>query len=189
MRLKTLFSLVVGLYCSTSTLAESWADMHMREEHNINSYDASSFFILHDSDNSKFWTRADILSLYGIMNPVDPTGHRKEPITPAQQDQVYRRICELMDFDHDGSVSLDEWLQFNKNGLQLPDFGYGPGHHGDVEYEYEIHHWLKYHSEDDSEENLNHPEDIEHEELFHHMEHKAESDQQKNIPTKFRVQR
>lgn len=40
--------------------------------------------------------------------------------------------------------------------------GFGPGHHGDDEYEYEIHHWEKYHDENTKEEDLIHPEDIEH---------------------------
>lgn len=39
---------------------------------------------------------------------------------------------------------------------------WGPGHHGDAEYEYEIHHYEKYHNEDSTEAELNHPEDIEH---------------------------
>lgn len=47
-------------------------------------------------------------------------------------------------------------------GKRLPNFGLGPGHHGDVEYEYEIHHFEKYHGDDTKVEDLNHPEDIEH---------------------------
>lgn len=34
-----------------------------------------------------------------------------------------------------------EWFAFVARGGRLPDFGMGPGHHGDDEYEYEIHHW------------------------------------------------
>ncbi|KAK9462417.1 uncharacterized protein V1516DRAFT_670211 [Lipomyces oligophaga] len=169
-------------------LGESWQDRHMREEHNINSYDAKSFFLIHDSDNSGFWTRQDILSIYGVLNPVDPTGHRKDPITPAEQEDVYQSVLKLTDLNHDGSVSLDEWLAFSQNGNSLPDLGFGAGHHGDVEYEYELHHWLKYHADDDNDENLNHPEDIEHERLFHHMEDKQIEDEHTNIPLKFRVQ-
>lgn len=50
----------------------------------------------------------------------------------------------------------------------MPDFGYGAGHHGDDEYEYEIHHFEKYHGADTTEEDLVHPEDIEH--FKHHDE-------------------
>ncbi|KAJ8096901.1 hypothetical protein POJ06DRAFT_263701 [Lipomyces tetrasporus] len=168
--------------------AESWAALHMREEHNIENYDAASFFVLHDSDNSHYWTKQDILSIYGVLQTADPTGHRKEPISAEEQDRVYSTVVGLMDTDRDGSVSMDEWLAFTQKGGELPDFGLGPGHHGDVEYEYEIHHWLKYHSEDENDENLNHAEDIEHERLFHHIEDQAIKDQNMNIPPKFRVQ-
>ena len=93
-----------------------------------------------------------------------------------------------------GSVSRDEWMRQIQAGKRLPDFGYGPGHHGDIEYEYEIHHFEKYHSEDSTEEELNHPEDIEHFRLHDQME-QAESRLEKlesmqiveaNIPQKFR---
>jgi len=79
----------------------------------------------------------------------------------------------------------------------LPDYGLGTGHHGDDEYEYEIHHYEKYHNEDSTEEELNHPEDIahfkKHEELHHEEEVMEEREKQsiieENIPVKFRIQR
>ncbi|KAK9237088.1 hypothetical protein V1525DRAFT_404931 [Lipomyces kononenkoae] len=182
------FALTWFLAFAGLSAAESWAATHMREEHNIENYDTAAFFALHDSDNSHYWTKQDILSLYGVLHTVDPTGHRKQPVTADEQDKVYNTVIGLMDTDTDGSVSLDEWLAFTQQGGDLPDFGLGPGHHGDVEYEYEIHHWLKYHSEDEHDEPLNHPEDIEHEKLFHHMEDQAIKDQHMNIPLKFRVQ-
>jgi hypothetical protein len=72
----------------------------------------------------------------------------------------------------------------------------GPGHHGDDEYEYEIHHFELFHGEDTKEEDLTHPEDIEH----FRMHDKLEEDQRRvegleklsiveaNIPVKFRKQ-
>ena len=41
---------------------------------------------------------------------------------------------------------MDTW----REGQRLKDFGLGPGHHGDDEYEYEIHHFEKYHDESKS---------------------------------------
>lgn len=61
-----------------------------------------------------------------------------------------------------GSVSRSDWMRLVTAGRRLPDLGFGPGHHGDMEYEYEIHHFEKYHGEDTKEEDLTHPEDIEH---------------------------
>lgn len=50
---------------------------------------------------------------------------------------------ELMGHDKSGLITKDEWMAFCEKGGTLPDFGLGPGHHGDDEYEYEIHHWEK----------------------------------------------
>lgn len=53
-------------------------------------------------------------------------------------------------------------------GIRLPDMGFGPGHHGDDEWEYEIHHWERWHGGVDEEggvageEELVHEEDREH---------------------------
>ena len=82
-------------------------------------------------------------------------------------------------------------------GKRLPNFGLGPGHHGDNEYEYEIHHFEKFHGDDAKEEDLTHPEDIE-----HFKAHDAQEDAElmvdqlekmqiveANIPQKFRRQR
>jgi hypothetical protein len=68
-----------------------------------------------------------------------------------------------------------------------------------VRYEYEIHHWEKYHSgEDAKEEDLTHPEDIEHfrkhdeEDARHEEWEKTQREAkrgvvERNIPAKFRV--
>ena len=50
---------------------------------------------------------------------------------------------ELMDKNGDGNVDKEEWMKFTGGGGTLPDFGLGPGHHWDIEMEYEIHHWEK----------------------------------------------
>lgn len=53
-------------------------------------------------------------------------------------------------------------MAWSRDGGALPDFGVGIGHHGDEEYEYEIHHWEQHHTEEDGDEKFIHPEDIEH---------------------------
>jgi hypothetical protein len=91
-------------------------------------------------------------------------------------------------------VSFAEYTIGVAKGLTLPDFGLGPGHHGDDEYEYEIHHWEKYHDENTREEDLTHPEDIEHFRKHEQMEAQQERQEQMdpmaiveaNIPMKFR---
>ena len=84
-------------------------------------------------------------------------------------------------------------MQKIKEGQKLADYGLGPGHHGDDEYEYEIHHYEKFHDENTKEEDLVHPEDIAHFRKHDMMEDQAERvfrEQQqviveRNIPRKF----
>lgn len=116
----------------------SWIERHMAEEHHAGDFDAASFFALHDFDADGTWEPQEILRTYGLMD--DSNKH----VTPARRDEIVREILGLIDADHDGVVSRDEFVHFvDVKGRTLPDVGTGPGHHGDDEYEYEIHHWEK----------------------------------------------
>lgn len=157
----------------------SWQDWHMLEEHQLDLYSPDVFFMLHDLQNKGRWSKTDILSLYGLLRESivgDGSGmgeheHSEEVISQDSKDHVVSLILNLMDTNGDGEVSLEEWQEFAKHS-QLPDFGYGQGHHLDFEGEYEEHHWKKYHSKDDPDVLIKHKEDIEHE-LLHH-EHEIE---------------
>jgi hypothetical protein len=126
------------------------------EEHHIDNFDAGSFFSLHDFDSSGTWTPDEIRKTYGLEDASN--AHLSE----QQKQQVVRDVLNLFDPLNLGYVSRSDWLRRVTAGIKLPDFGYGPGHHGDLEYEYEIHHFEKYHGDDAKEEDLTHPEDIEH---------------------------
>lgn len=81
----------------------------------------------------------------------------------AKREEVTREVFKLYDIDHNGVIEKSEWHQkVDAEGVRLPDFGLGPGHHGDDEYEYEIHHFEKFHGADAKEEDLTHSEDIAH---------------------------
>lgn len=165
-----------------------WATRHMAEEHHITSFDAGSFFNLHDYDSTNEWTLEDLLKTYGLKD--ESTNH----IAQAEKENAMRRVIEMYDRDASGTVSFAEYTIGEAQGIKLPDFGWGPGHHGDDEYEYEIHHFEKYHDENTREEDLVHPEDIEHFRKHDMME--AQQDWQEkmdrmaiieaNIPAKFR---
>ncbi|KAF1846737.1 secretory pathway protein-like protein Ssp120 [Cucurbitaria berberidis CBS 394.84] len=166
-----------------------WATRHMAEEHHISGFDATTFFNLHDYDSTGLWTSVDIRRTYGLSDP-SSTG-----ISETKKAMVVQTILDMFDIDKDGSITLSEFLKKDSENVKLPDFGMGPGHHGDDEYEYEIHHWEKYHSGDDvKEEDLNHPEDIEHFKKHEEMEAKQEEWEnlelrgivEKNIPPKYR---
>nr|POE72464.1 putative calcium-binding protein [Quercus suber] len=166
----------------------TWADKHMAEEHHISSYDAGSFFNLHDFDSNNVWTADEIFKSYGLHDA--STNH----ISKSDKDAAVQKVIGLYDRDMSGTISFAEYTIGSAQGITLPDFGYGPGHHGDDEYEYEIHHFEKFHGPDATEEELTHPEDIEH--FRHHdmlddLQDKQDamdklSIVESNIPAKFR---
>ncbi|KAM7193356.1 calcineurin B-like protein 4 [Naviculisporaceae sp. PSN 640] len=167
----------------------SWMEKHMAEEHHADNYDARSFFALHDFDSSGTWEPREILRTYGLMD--DSNKH----VTAERKDEIIKEIMRLADYDNDGLVSRDEFVRFiDHEHKTLPDMGTGPGHHGDDEYEYEIHHWEKYHDENTKLEDLTHPEDIEHFKKHEQMEEEEERLEElnkrtiveENIPAKFR---
>jgi hypothetical protein len=138
----------------------TWSERHMQEEHHIYNFDSGAFFHLHDFDNSGTWTRDEVLRFYGLEQP-DSTASEET------KQHVWETVADLINTGRpDGEITMAEFQAFIHAGNTLPDFGLGPGHHGDPEYEYEIHHFEKYHNEDSTEEELNHPEDIEHVSFF-----------------------
>lgn len=100
----------------------------------MNYFDNSAFFTLHDFDDNGQWDGAEIQKFYGLED------ESAKDVTYEKRHEVVDKIMELMDHNDDGMVSKDEWLNFSESGQQLPDFGLGPGHHWDMETEYEIHH-------------------------------------------------
>ncbi len=111
-------------------------DNNQTEEHHITSFDATSFFHLHDFDASRTLDPSEIRRTYGLED-VDTAGH----ISEGQKRDVVRKVLELFDTDRSGAISVQEWEEGERAGKRLPHFGFGAGHHGDDEYEYEIHHF------------------------------------------------
>lgn len=146
------------------------------EEHHIADFDGDSFFTLHDFDGDGFWSAAEIERTYGLNDASndDLPAEKRAAVAPT--------ILALFDKGSDGRISRTEWRKgFIEDGKTLPDLGTGPGHHGDDEYEYEIHHWEKYHDENTKLEDLTHPEDIEHFKYHEELEAKEEAEEQARI--------
>ncbi|CAJ2512031.1 Uu.00g076560.m01.CDS01 [Anthostomella pinea] len=166
----------------------NWMTRHMAEEHHISDFDASSFFTLHDFDGDGRWEPEEMLRTYGLMDDSNAD------LAPARRDEIRRELLRQLDTNGDGIVSRDEFVRFIALGKTLPDLATGPGHHGDDEYEYEIHHWEKYHDENTRLEDLTHPEDIEHFRKHDQMDEAEERLEalnrmaivEGNIPSKFR---
>ncbi|MCJ1384965.1 hypothetical protein MMC17_008083 [Xylographa soralifera] len=167
-----------------------WATRHMAEEHHIANFDPGAFFSLHDYDSSGGWMPDDVRRTYGLDD------ESARAVSPAKREEVTREVYRLFDADKNGVIEREEWMGACERGVRLPDFGLGPGHHGDDEYEYEIHHFEKFHDENTKEEDLIHPEDIAH--FAKHDREEAEAERQEvlnrqaineaNIPQKFRRQ-
>lgn len=145
---------------------------------------------MHDFDGDDHWEAEEILRTYGLFDE----SNKKVP--QMRRDEITRQVLDLMDKNGDGWITRDEFTTFIASGKTLPDMGTGPGHHGDDEYEYEIHHWEKYHDENTKLEDLTHPEDIEHFKKHEQLEDAEERLEQlnhmriveENIPAKFRRQ-
>ncbi|KAG8160553.1 hypothetical protein KVR01_010089 [Diaporthe batatas] len=166
----------------------SWMTKHMAEEHHADTFDAGSFFALHDYNSDGQWEPDEILRTYGLFD------ESNKHVTEDRKKEIVREVLRLADNNKDAVISKDEFDIFMLEGGTLPDLGTGPGHHGDDEYEYEIHHWELYHDENTKLEDLTHPEDIEH--FKKHEEMEDEQDRieelkhrqivEENIPNKFR---
>lgn len=163
----------------------------MKEEHHIDNFDPSSFFVLHDFNSDGVWDRSEVHRMLGFNDASTSS-------TPAsKKDDMVSQIFNLFSADaSDGHIARSSWIKAVSEGKRIPDFGLGPGHHGDDEYEYEIHHFEKFHDENTREEDLTHPEDIEHfkmHDLKEDEEWRVTQQQQArlveaNIPPKFRRQ-
>ena len=162
----------------------------MAEEHHIDNFDPASFFSIHDFNSDGVWTPDEVRRLYGLDD--ESTQNTAEEIKDNAVDEVFA----IFDLERTGQITRNEWITQIGKGRRLPDFHLGPGHHGDDEYEYEIHHFEKFHDENTKEEDLTHPEDIahfaKHDRLEDEAQRTAKLEQMQivedNIPTKFRKQ-
>ncbi|KAJ5674575.1 uncharacterized protein N7477_004509 [Penicillium maclennaniae] len=177
-----------GSHSSDQPPSNDWATRHMMEEHHIESFDAGSFFLLHDYDSSGSWSVDEVRKTYGLDD------ESNNGVSESSKQAAVRTVFDLFDPSHTGFITREAWMKAIADGVRLPDLGYGPGHHGDMEYEYEIHHFEKFHGDDAKEEDLTHPQDIEHFRRHDEMEaaemrlEKLETMQivEVNIPQKFR---
>ncbi|KAF2219098.1 hypothetical protein BDZ85DRAFT_269119 [Elsinoe ampelina] len=167
-----------------------WITRHMASEHHISVFDSGSIFNLHDYSSRGWWDTDDIERTYGLLD------HTAADVPTSKKEEVVSSILRLYDSNHDGFVSREEFTQAFDRGVRLPDFGLGPGHHGDDEYEYEIHHFEKYHDENTKEEDLIHDEDKAHfamherldelQEQLDKSERESHGVQEGNIPSMFK---
>jgi hypothetical protein len=87
------------------------------EEHHIDNFDPGAFFTIHDFDADGSWTSDEILRTYGLMD------ESTKDVTEQKRADVVATIMRLMDYDSSGQISKAEWMRFNVEGGELPDFG------------------------------------------------------------------
>jgi hypothetical protein len=131
-----------GTWPVSTSLHSNPPVLNCKEEHHISTFDSASFFSLHDYDDNGSWDKGEILKTYGMDDP------SAKDVPQEKKDEVIREVMKLMDQNSNGIIERQEWMQFTGEGRKgtLPDFGLGPGHHWDIEMEYEIHHWELYQS-------------------------------------------
>lgn len=157
-----------------------WQDWHMDHEHQMEEYEPEQFFALHDIKKKGFFDSNDILTMYGlqrdeIIGDGDGMGAHdssEKQIDQELKDRLVQFVFRLFDLDDNDRITKDEFLMISKQGKKFPDLGVGVGHHADFELEYDIHHWNKFHKDQDPEVSVIHREDVEHD-LLHH-EHEIE---------------
>ena len=87
------------------------------DEHHIGSFDAASFFNLHDYDGSNQWTPEDLLKTYGLRH--ESTDHIRED----EKQKAVKQVIELYDRDHSGTITFAEYVTGEAQGIKLPDLG------------------------------------------------------------------
>ncbi|KAF5352578.1 hypothetical protein D9756_006115 [Leucocoprinus leucothites] len=147
---------------------EQYAQRHMSSEHHIDTFDAASFFQLHDLNRDGLWDRAEIEAVYGVHHVYSQKKSKDDEEHQKKADSIVNAVLHILDKNRDGYVDA---LELEKVGVgALPNFDHmgAEGHHYDVESEFFLHHEEQFHStpETQTDEAYTHPEDIEH--FSHH---------------------
>jgi len=136
----------------------------MASEHHIDSFDAPSFFQLHDLNRDGVWDREEIEAIYGVHHVYSQKKSKDDIEHQKKADHIVTTVLGLLDKDKDGKVTQEEFVSVGLDGLpNFDDLG-AEGHHYDVESEFFLHHEEQFHStpETQTDDSYVHPEDIEH---------------------------
>lgn len=73
--------------------------------------------MLHDYDGSLTWTADEISRTYGLDD------ESAKDVPEQKRQEVVKGVLEKFDFDGDGMISREEWLEGWERGVRLQDFG------------------------------------------------------------------
>ncbi|ORY88887.1 hypothetical protein BCR35DRAFT_276524 [Leucosporidium creatinivorum] len=143
----------------------SYAEIHMAQEHHMDSFDIQAFFHLHDLNRDGILDMNELESIYGVHHEKrrKASGDSVEVHTQKAK-EIVKEVLEKLDTNGDGVLTMREFVAGGVGGL--PNFKGVEhlGHHYDAEGEYFLHHEEQFHNtpETQNEEDYIHPEDIEH---------------------------
>ncbi|BGO90177.1 hypothetical protein NBRC10512_002570 [Rhodotorula toruloides] len=142
----------------------TYAELHMAQEHHMDSFDIQAFFHLHDLNRDGVLDRNELESIYGVHHEKRRKGAKNLEVHTQQAKDIVEAVLAKLDTNQDGVLTMREFVAGGVGGL--PNFKGVEhlGHHYDAEGEYFLHHEEKYHNtpETQREEDYVHPEDIEH---------------------------
>ncbi|BGP38669.1 hypothetical protein JCM10450v2_002619 [Rhodotorula kratochvilovae] len=142
----------------------TYAELHMAQEHHMDSFDIQAFFHLHDLNRDGVLDRNELESIYGVHHEKRRKGTKNLEVHTQQATEIVDAVLAKLDQNRDNVLTMREFVAGGVGGL--PNFRGVEhlGHHYDAEGEYFLHHEERYHNtpETQREEDYVHPEDIEH---------------------------
>ncbi|GAA5903523.1 nucleobindin SSP120 [Sporobolomyces salmoneus] len=155
----------------------TYAEMHMAQEHHMDSFNIQAFFHLHDLNRDGVLDRNELESVYGVHHEKRKKGAKSLEVHTEQAKEIVTKVLEKLDENGDGVLTMREFVAGGVGGL--PNFKGVEhlGHHYDAEGEYFLHHEEQFHNtpETQREEDYIHPEDIEH--FMSHEQIEAEEEE------------
>ncbi|GAA5976246.1 hypothetical protein JCM10908_005429 [Rhodotorula pacifica] len=160
-----------------SNPSATYSELHMAQEHHMDSFDIQAFFHLHDLNRDGILDRNEIESIYGVHHEKKRKGAKNLEVHTQQATEIVDAVLEKLDQNGDGLLTMREFTDGGVGGL--PNFKGVEhlGHHYDAEGEYFLHHEEQYHNtpETQTEDSYVHPEDIEHFMSHEAIEHEEEA--------------
>lgn len=108
-----------------------WATLHMASEHHISSFDAASFFQIHNYGGSGAWDVGEILRTYGVSpkSPAEAVQGSEDwavrVVSDERRKELMDGVMTIFDANRDGLISKEEYEEGVRQGKALPDFGAG----------------------------------------------------------------
>ncbi|TNY24458.1 hypothetical protein DMC30DRAFT_413073 [Rhodotorula diobovata] len=182
MRARSRTALALALAASAATLAAAhgdyaevdenpdatYAELHMAQEHHMDSFDIQAFFHLHDLNRDGVLDRNELESIYGVHHEKRRKGAKNLEVHTQQATEIVDQVLDRLDQNRDGVLTMREFVAGGVGGL--PNFKGVEhlGHHYDAEGEYFLHHEERYHNTPETQR----------EEDYHFMSHEAIEDEE-----------